>query len=393
VTAPEGGNDVKGHIRPDDRGRKNVWRIILELDRDASGRRKQKWHTVYGTKRDAERELSRLTNEVHTGQYVLDAEKLTVREYLDRWLTDYAKANVGPKVFQEYEGKIRTQIMPALGRHQLTKLTPLHVQRFYTHLCENGRLDGKGGLAGLTVVHIHRILNRSLKQAVRWQLIPRNPAEAVEPPRPGDREGRALDVQQSRRLLELAADSWLYVPILLALGCGLRRGEVLGLRWRDVDLDAGQLTVAQATEQTKAGVTFKSPKSKSSRRTLALPAPVVVALRRHKKEQEVRRSLLGAAYQDLDLVVASDDGSVVVPERLTGRFRDFFEKHPELPRISFHDLRRTSCTLLALAGVNPKVASGILGHSDIRLTLAVYTEVLPEMSREAASKMGDVLSL
>lgn len=371
---------------------KNVWDIAVCVGKYPNGRPKYKWQRVTGPRREAEKAVTRLLNAVHEGTYFA-ADKSTVAVYLERWLKEHASKHVSAKTLMEYEGKIRAQIIPKLGHYPLADLRPVHIESFYTALLRDGRQDGKGGLAPQTVLHIHRVLRKALQQAVKWDLIPRNPAdkEKVDAPSVKRTKRTALNATQANRLLELARSTKLYLPVLLALACGLRRGEILALRWRRVDLDAATLTVAEATEQTRDGIRFKAPKSETSRRTLALPAPVVAALKRHRTEQDQQRRRAESAWQELDLVVANEDGSVVVPERLTGWFRDFIARHPELPRVSFHDLRRTSCTLMAQAGVNPKVASGILGHSDIRLTLNIYTEALPEMHREAAARMGDVL--
>ena len=183
---------MKGHIR---RRGKSSWAIVLDLGRDGAGKRHQKWHTVRGTKKDAERELARLIPEINTGHYV-EPSRMLVREYLDRWLRDYAEQSVSPKTYERYDEIIRGHIVPALGSYELSKLRPLHIQSFYTDAITSGRKNGNGGLSAQTVLHFHRLLHRALGQAVRWQLLARNPAEAVEPPRPQRTEMRALEDAQ-----------------------------------------------------------------------------------------------------------------------------------------------------------------------------------------------------
>src|SRR5436190_6464374 len=180
---------MKGHIRQ--RGPQS-WAVVLELGRDATGKRRQKWHTVRGGKKDAQRELARLLHEINTGGYV-EPSRMTLSDYLDRWLDDYARASVSAKTFERYEEIIRLHLKPALGHHPLSKLQPLHIARYYSEALASGRKDGRGGLSARSVLHHHRLLRSALHQAVKWLLVPRNPADAVDPPRPQYREMRALD--------------------------------------------------------------------------------------------------------------------------------------------------------------------------------------------------------
>lgn len=378
---------MRGHIRS--RGQDGrSWSIIIDLGKDAEGKRKQKWHTFHGTKREAERERTRLLNELNTGTYV-EPTKLTVRQYLDRWLKEYAKSNVSAKTYQTYAEFVRLHLAPALGHHQLAKLAPLHIQEYYTRALESGRKDGKGGLSAQSVLHHHRVLHEALHQAVKWQLLARNPADAVEPPRPASTEMAALDVSETARLLEAAAGTWLHLPILLAVTTGMRRGELLGLRWQDVDLKAGKLTVQQAVEETRAGVTFKQPKTQRSRRPIDLPPLLVEALIRHKGEQAQERLLMGAAYQDQGLVIAQPDGQVRRPDNLSHAFLKLTRAHGI--KLRFHDLRHSHASHLLAAGVHLKVVSERLGHSSTRLTLDTYSHLLPGMGEDAALKVDVAL--
>ena len=238
---------MRGHIRQ--RG-KGSWSIVLDLGRDSSGKRRQKWHTVRGTKRDAQRELTSLLHALQTGAYV-EPTKLTVGEYLRRWLDDYAKTNVAPKTYERYDEIARLHLIPELGHHVLTKLQPLHIQAMHAAALQHGRRDRAGGLSAQTVVHHHRVLRKALQQAIRWQPLVRNPADAVEPPRPQHREIRTLGDAESIKLMEASADCRLHVPIVLALATGMRRGEILALRWMDVDLVAGRAAVAPTRRRVR----------------------------------------------------------------------------------------------------------------------------------------------
>jgi integrase len=377
---------MKGHIRK--RG-KSSWAIVLDLGRDGAGKRHQKWHTVRGTKKDAERELARLITEINTGDYV-EPSRMLVREYLERWLRDYAEHSVSPKTYERYDEIIRSHIVPALGGYELSKLRPLHIQGFYTAAITSGRKDGNGGLSAQTVLHFHRLLHRALGQAVRWQLLARNPAEAVEPPRPQRTEMRALDDAQIALLLKSLEGSRLHAPVLLALSTGLRRGELLGLRWRDIDLERGCLTVNCSVEQTKQSLRFKIPKTERSRRMVALPSFAVDMLRAHKREQTEARLKLGPAYQNDDLIFPREDGSPWPPDSFSTAFAAFIRRS-DLPHVRFHDLRHSHATQLLKHGVHPKIVSERLGHSKVGITLDTYSHVLPSMQEDAARKIDAAL--
>ena len=377
---------MKGHIRQ----RSNrSWAVVIDLGRDASGKRHQKWHTIHGTKKDAQRELTRLLHQLDTGTYV-HPSKMTVAEYLERWLKDYAQPNVAAKTFERYAEIARKHLIPHLGHFSLAKLHPLHIQEYYSYALEQGRRDNKGGLSPQTVLHHHRLLRGALHQAVRWQLVVRNAADAVQPPRPRHKEVRALDDGETAKLLETAKSTRLHMPVLLALTTGLRRGEILALRWADLDLDAGSLAVRRSLQQTAGGLSFKEPKSAHSRRVVALPAITIDALKRHRSAQAQEKLRAGASYTDGDLVYPMEDGRPWQPSSLTHSFVALVRK-VGISGFRFHDLRHSHATQLLRQGVHPKIVSERLGHSTVGLTLDVYSHVLPSMQAEAAALMDRAL--
>ena len=375
---------MRGHIRK--RGRS--WAIVVDRGRDGRGRRRQRWHTVQGTKRDAQRELARLPHELNTGAY-LEPTRITMCEYLERWLADYAKTNVNPKTFERYREIVRLHLIPALGGCPLVKLQPLHIQAYYSQAIQSGRRDGKHGLAAQTVLHHHRVLREALMHAQRWQLIVRNPADLVEPPRPPRKEAKVLDVHQAGDLLAALDGHRLYNPVLLALTTGMRRGEIRALRWPDVDFEAGTLTVRKSLQQTNEGVAFKTPKSGKGR-TVALPPMAVEVLGAHRVAQAEQRLALGGAYANNDLVFARPDGHPWEPDSFTSSFSAFVRR-ARLPHITFHGLRHTHATLLLTKGIHPKVVSERLGHSKVGFTLDIYAHVLPGMQKEAARRIEAAL--
>jgi len=377
---------MKGHIRK--RGTAS-WAIVLDIGRDASGKRRQKWHTVKGTKRDAERELARLVNEINIGAYV-EPSVMPVCDYLERWLRDYAKSNVSAKTYERYNEIVRNSISPAIGSYALSKIRPLHIQAFYTEALTSGRKDGRGGLSAQTVLHFHRVLHKALDQAVKWQLLSRNPANAVEPPRPQRRQMRALDEGETAALLRLVNGSRLFLPVLLAVSTGMRRGEVLGLKWSDIDLKSGKAIVCRSLEQTKNGVSFKSPKTERGRRTVVIPGFAIEALNTHRAEHARQRLALGPDYNDQGLVCPRPDGTPWPPDGLSTAFSSLV-RLADFDHVRFHDLRHSHASQLLRQGVHPKIVAERLGHSNIGITLDTYSHVLPGMQEDAAHRIDSTL--
>lgn len=380
---------MKGHIMARGKDGK-TWALIIDIGKDAQGKRRQQWITFHGTKREAGTELARLITEQANGTSV-EPNRLTVGEYLQRWLQDYASMAVASQTFTRYDSVVRRHLIPALGGHKLGKLSPLHIQGYYRKALQGTRLDGKsGGLSARTVLQHHRILKEALGQAVKWRLIPNNPAAAVEPPRFNAREMATLTPQQAAVLVEASEGSPLQMPITLAVTTGMRRGEILGLQWKDIDWEGGTLQVRRSLEPGKDAPRFKEPKTASGRRTVALPEIALEALRRHRIRQNEYRLKLGPDYAtECDLVCCQFDGT---PLR-NNVTRDFsvLLKRAGLPRVRFHDLRHTHASLLLASGVHPKVVSERLGHASISITLQIYSHVLPTIQKEAAAKIDTAL--
>lgn len=378
---------MSGHIRR--RGKK--WEFKIELDRDpVTGQRRQKWYTGYTTKKAAEAELAKLMHQKQTGAFV-EPSRLTVADYLRRWLEDYARPNVSGKTFERYQQIVNNSLIPDLGSVALGKLQPLQIQNLYSAQLQSGRKNGDGGLSAQTVLHHHRVLRKALAQAVRWNLLSANPADRVEPPRVVQVEVKPLDEMQSAWLMEVSQGTRLYVPILIALYTGMRRGEILALRWLDVDLDAGYADVRRALEYTKErGLIFKEPKTRRGRRRVSLPGDLVTALAEHRLKQEEYRAQLGEAYHENGLVVCVEDGSVWKPPAFDSAYRQLLKRR-NLTGPTFHALRHSHASHLLRSGVEPKVISERLGHSKVSFTLDQYVHLLPGMQEDAASKIDAAL--
>lgn len=303
---------MRGHIKKRSRG---SWAIVIDLSKDpVSGNRRQQWITVKGTKRDAERRLAELLHQVDTGSFV-QPTKHTLGELLEQWLDDYARPNVGPMTFQAYEHMTRKHLIPDPGSVQLSELRPQHLQAYYAAKLERGRLDGKGGLSPRTVRHHHITLHGALQSAVRWGLMIRNPADAVTPPRSTRGEIKTFDEAKLRTFLEAARETPYYALFYISLFTGLRRSELLGLRWDDVDFDLGSISVNRGLQQVGGKTFFRAPKSSKGRRQVALPPSVCLLLRQHRNGEEAQRTQLGfPQILGGDLVFARTDGSHIPPD-------------------------------------------------------------------------------
>jgi integrase len=377
---------VNGSIKQRSAG---SWTLRFDLGRGPDGRRKQKVVTLRGTKKHAEMELRRLMHELETGKYA-DPGRLTVAQYLERWL-EHMKTQVSAKTWERYAEIVRCHLSPALGHQQLSKLQPLAIQEYYAHASKSGRRDGSGGLSPQTVVHHHRLLHAALKQAVRWQLLARNPAEAADPPSVPDRDIEVLDEGGVLRLLELALGNRLYIPCVFASTAAMRLGEILALGWDAVDLDGGLLWVRRTLEETRSGLAFKPPKTHRSKRPISLPPFTVEALRRHKGEQAQLQLLLGTGYRDQGLVVAREDGSPWAVRTMSKAF-EHLAARAGVPGVRFHDLRHTHATiLLTRQKEDIKVVQERLGHARASTTLDIYGHVLPGMQDAAARRFDATL--
>src|ERR1700730_86180 len=251
---------MKGHIRERSPGH---WAIVLDVRDPQTGERKRRWHSFAGTKRGAQVECARLLTELKAGT-AIDPSRMTVVAFLERWI-EHMQGQVAPRSHERYAELCRKNLAPLLGGLTLTKLQPAHISAAYAKALASGRRDGQGGLSTRTVTHMHRVLREALQQAVRWQLIARNPVDACKPPRVEQAEMKVLDAGGTAALIEAARGYSMFVPILLGALCGLRRGEIVALRWKSIDLAAGKVAVIASVEQTKAGCREKSPKSGKGR--------------------------------------------------------------------------------------------------------------------------------
>ncbi|HHV79051.1 MAG TPA: site-specific integrase [Firmicutes bacterium] len=376
---------LKGHIRK--RSEKS-YSVVIYLGRDElTGKQKYKWYTVHGNKREAERFLAKKITELEAG-LPADPGKLTMAEYLRIWLEKYAKPKVGPRTLESYTQIIEQHLIPALGRIPIARLSPTHLQEYYLRALQSGRKDGKpGGLSARSVLYHHRILHKALRTAVKWRIVPYNAAEAADPPSMEQKEMRSLTSEQAVLLLRALEGDRLYALFLLALATGMRQSELLGLRWEDVNFDNLTISVRQTLQKRKGQLLVQGTKTSKSRRQVAISQGIAEVLLKHKAQQNRERPFY---REDNGFVFCTANGTPISARNLTRKFKAVL-KAAGLPDIRFYDLRHTHASLLLQAGVNPKVVSERLGHSQINLTLDTYSHVLPGLQEQAATSLDHIL--
>jgi integrase len=321
------------------------------------------------TRTEAARLLATALHDRNCGLPIV-SEKQTVGQYLAEWL-QRTKPTVKPKTYRSYEQLTRVHLIPALGRVSLAKLGPRHVQTLWSKKLEAGK-------SPTTVRLLHMVLHKALADALRLGLVQRNVTDLVDPPRAAHYEMQVLTPEQVYVLLAAAEGSRLQALYVLALATGMREGELLALRWRDVDLEAASLQVRHTLQKLpREQFVFAEPKTRRSRRKIVLPVAAVTALRRHRARQLEERLQHGALWEDLDVVFAHSLGRPLDSSSLLHYDFHPLLKRAGLPKIRFHDLRHTAATLLLGKGINPKIVSELLGHASVAITLDLYSHVLP----------------
>jgi integrase len=346
------------------------------------------------SKREAEKLLDLFAAEVLRGQYV-EPSKLTLKQFVERWLRDYVEAELAPKTVHRYK-EILARVLQAMGHLKMEQIKPMHLVEFYNNLREEGiRKDGKTGkLSDSTVLYHHRVINSLFNDAVKWEVIPSNPASKVDPPKVKTKQAPCYDEEQTAALLAaLDKEPLKYkVMVILALATGLRRGEIMGLEWPDVDFEANTLTVRRASQYLPEKGTFsKDPKNETSNRVIAVPESVMALLKQYKAHQNEERLKVGDLWQGSNRLFTSWDGRPMHPDTISSWFPKFLARH-NLPRIKFHALRHTSATLLIAEGIPLKNVSTRLGHADTRTTDKIYAHALVSVDRKAAQVMDNILT-
>jgi integrase len=371
---------VKGYIRQKGKD-KNSWQIQVYIGIGSNGKYHRYYETVRGRKSDAQKRLNELLVSMDKGLYA-PTGRITVAEHLHNWLEGYVKTNCSQRTLDGYQSIVETHLIPALGQFQLKNLTPQAIQRYYGKACQR--------LSARTVHHHHRVLFQSLKYAVRQGYLGTNPSERVDPPKPQKKTMRTLTPSEVERVLDVAKSSSYYPIYYTALSTGLRQAELLGLRWRDIDLDLCSISVSQVLYKRHGKCLFVQPKTMHSRRQVAMTPKLATFLREYKVNRE-------NLYLEFDRILSLDDlvftSITLEPLGASVLSHDFNRviKRTGLSEVRFHDLRHTFASLMLLRGAKPKVISEALGHSSVAFTMDTYSHIIEGMQSDAMALLNDVL--
>lgn len=359
---------MKGYIR---KRAKDSYTISVYIGIDSiTKKKKYNYYTVRGTSKQAENFLIEKLNELNNGIFV-DSKNMTFNEYLDYWFNQCCLSQLKPSTYESYKRNIDKHIVSVLGSIKLKNLKPLHLQSFYTN-----RLNL--GLSKTSVKYLHRIIHRALNQAVKWQLISTNVSDNVDIPKPDKYIAQILNAYEVTKLLNAVKNTNIYLPVLLAISTGMRRGEVLGLTWKNVDIDNSIITITQAIVPTNNGIEITTPKTKNSIRRISIPETLKTVLAKYKKKSSC------------EYVCSNEFNELIKPSYLNHKFKEILLDN-NLPEIRFHDLRHSHASLLVSQGVQPKIISERLGHSNINITMDLYSHVYDATNIEVANNFDKFL--
>jgi integrase len=365
----------------------NKWLVRIYLGEDSSGKRRYSSKMIVGKIGDAKKALTALSREKDLGVFI-EPSNQTINEFFNKWLATSAKQRVSEATFVSYESTLRTHIRPRIGTKKVSQIRLMDMQKIYGELLESG-------LSARTVRYAHAISSMAFKQAVKWGILARNPCEYADLPKQQRKETKAFSPEQANRFLEVARKTKHGIIFEFALMSGMRPEEYLALKWTDIDFERSSATIRRALVWNAKGGGFKllEPKTKQSRRTVMLPVSLMNMLKKYKLRQSEYRISLGAAYENFDLVFASEVGGPIHYRNLTQRYYEKILKEAGLEKEGFvlYSLRHSCATLLLIANTNPKVVSERLGHTSVKMTLDTYTHVLPSMQRDATDRLESLL--
>ncbi|MFC2031946.1 tyrosine-type recombinase/integrase [Chloroflexota bacterium] len=372
---------MRGHIV---KRYKNSYNVVLNLGVDPStGKRKQQWITVKGTKKEAEKRLGELLHQLDNGTFIKPG-KTNVADYLKQWLKECCWVNLAPRTIEGYENIVRRHLIPSLGQIHLTQLKPEHIKHMYSEKLA-------AAFSPRTIRYIHTTLRKSLQTAVKLGIMVRNPADAVDPPKVQRHEMRTMNESDIHIFLEYAKSTPYYALFYVALFTGMRRSELLALRWSDVDMILCQLSVTRALHQLLDGsLIFRQPKTTKGRRLISLSPSTVAVLEEYGERQDKLRQNIGSTLTEDDLVFCHEDGTPLLPNGVSHAWTKLANRIG-LKGIRLHDARHTHASLLLKQGVHPKIVQERLGHASIQITLDTYSHVAPGLQQAAANRFDDIV--
>lgn len=353
-------------------------RYVASIKNPNSGKRIERYAK---SEKEAEKLLEDIKFEIRQGT-LATGPKQTLAQYLEYWLENVHRPLVRISTYYKNRGIIYNHLIPAIGNITLQKLTPYHIQ----NLCHSKE---QAGLKPGTVRNIRQVLHIALDKAVSWGLVGRNVCDVVSSPKVGIRSETVLDMEQAKQLLEIARGHRLEALLTLTVATGLRRGEILSLKWSDVNLEEGSIQIRRTMSRVgKFGIVTSEPKTAKGRRKILLPQFVVEALKMHRQDQGERKKQAGNKWAENDFVFPNIYGGFLEPTYLDQMFKKLLAKSG-LPEVRFHDLRHSAATILLSMGIHPKVVQELLGHSQISITLDTYSHVLPSMQQDAMKKLNE----
>ena len=365
-----------------------VWQITIELPKDPiTGKRNRKYRTVEGNKKEAERAMHEFITELEKGYYVANSN-ISITEWVNTWLEVYIIPNVSPTTLSRYQGMIKRYINPVIGHIPVQQLTTLAVQSWVNGL----KISPSSGkeMSAATIKHAYHVLKGAMDKAVLAGIIYRSPCTGIMLPKGQKKQAVIYDEKQIRQLLDAAAGTEMELVIDMELCLGVRRGELLGLEWGDIDWEHNQVKIIRNRVVVDGKSVVKEPKTATSVRTLDVPLPLMQKLRKHKMQCMSNKLRLGKAYTATNYIIVHPDGKPIYPEYLSQMLTKLQER-AGLPKCRFHDLRHLCASIMLLQGINVKVAQERLGHKDIATTMNIYSHVLPSSAKEAAEKIGELV--
>lgn len=375
---------MTGHIKKRYTQKGTSWQIVLDKGVNSNGKRIREYITVNGTKRQAQDELAKIISEYNNGSYIAPS-KMTVQMLIAQWMTVYAIPQLALSTVRGYKVNFYKHTIPYLGHILVQRLSSVEIQNMYVKLEEKG-------LSPSSIRYVHKILHEVLQYAYKMRMISVNPSDLVSAPKQGKYKAEVYNAEEVAELLRCAKGTEMELPLMLDLETGLRRGELLALKWSDINWGARTLTVERNLVCINGEYKFGSPKTKSGNRKLLLSESLIEKLRQHRVLQTEIRLQLGATYQNNDLICCKTNGAPYNTGTFSHKFSNLLKKHG-LKHIRLHDIRHTNATLMLEDGIPAKIASERLGHSGIAITLDTYSHVSPKMQQDAVEKLSSDIFL